>query len=634
MKRISTFVVVVNAAIFALVLGVFSVLVTRQSASMIEDDSRQLLTEWTESWGKRVDGIFAERFAYIKFYKDYIARTLTLDTLGDGKALREYFKKMIEVGSGVMEKERFLDLYAWFAPEYTDDVQHLTIQSLKMDGKLEYKSDTRYKRADMGGADWAWFTDAEKNGRTITEPYVWEGFDDKLVSMTEVLEIAGKKVGVVGSDLFVGSFGKDLDAQKILKTGYFAVLSDSGTLLFHPTAAGKKAEEVFGPEGAKLIDRIKATKTGSGVLEIKMNGQRQLIGFRTLSSGWRLLAVPTMSEIFAPVYRLIAMMVLFSLMAIAVLVALSLVVGRSLAKPIGSVTQLLSVIASGDLQIDIPETLLARKDELGALAASTGRMVENIADIIENAKGASAVVLSGSNEITDASAQLSQGASEQAASMEEVSSSMEEMAANIKQNSDGAQETYSIAAKTADDAKRGGQMVAQAVEAVRRISEKIGIIDEIARQTNLLALNAAIEAARAGDAGKGFAVVASEVRKLAERSQVAAAEITDLSGNTVSVSEQTLAIIEAIVPSIEKTTEMLQEIATASREQTVGAEQINLALAQLDKVVQQNAASSEELSATAGTLNGKATELDEIVSFFKIGGGKDRGGKLLELPEA
>jgi len=618
MKRISAFIVVVNALIFALVLGVFSALVTIRSASMIESDTRKLLVEWTESWGKRIDGIFAERFSHIKFFKAYISHTLDLATLRDGRALRAYFRKLEEAGMGVMRQEKFLDLYVWFSPEYTDDIQHFTLQSLKMDGQVDIKYDTRYTRAQMSGADWAWFTDAEKHGRTITEPYVWEGFDDKLVSMTEAVTVGGRVVGVAGSDLFVGAFSKDLAAQKILETGYFAVLNDSGVLLFHPTAPGKNVEEVFGAEGKLLSESIKASKDGRGVVEIRVGGKRQLVGFRTLESGWRLIAVPTMAEIFAPMYQLIAMMVGFSLLAVAVLVALSFLVGKSIARPIGAVTKLQAVIASGDLGVDIPAALLSRKDELGVLAASTARMAENISDVIENAKESSAVVLRGAGEITDAASQLSQGASEQAASMEEVSSSMEEMAANIKQNSDGAQEPYSIARKTAEEAKLGGEKVSQAVDAVRRISEKIGIIDEIARNTNLLALNAAIEAARAGEAGKGFAVVASEVRKLAERSQVAAAEITELSAKTVDVSEETLAIIQSIVPSIEKTTEMLQEISTASREQTVGAEQINLALAQLDSVVQRNAASSEELSATAGTLNSKADELDGIVSFFKV----------------
>jgi methyl-accepting chemotaxis protein len=324
-----------------------------------------------------------------------------------------------------------------------------------------------------------------------------------------------------------------------------------------------------------------------------------------------------MSEIFEPIRRLIAIIVVLSILALAALTALSLLVGRSISRPVAAISTLQDAIASGDLTARIPDALLKRKDEVGALAKSAGVMIDNISRAIDGAAESSAVVLSGAQEITDASGQLSQGASEQAASMEEVSSSMEQMAANIRQNSDGAQETLAIATKTAEEAAKGGEMVKSAVEAVRQISQRISIIDEIARNTNLLALNAAIEAARAGESGKGFAVVASEVRKLAERSQIAAGEITTLSLETVEKAERTFQIITSIVPDIRKTTEMLQEISSASREQTLGADQINKALSQLDTVVQQNASSSEELSATATTLNERAVQLDGTVAFFK-----------------
>lgn len=172
--------------------------------------------------------------------------------------------------------------------------------------------------------------------------------------------------------------------------------------------------------------------------------------------------------------------------------------------------------------------------------------------------------------------------------------------------------------KAAEDARNSGKAVIETVSAMKQIATKISIIEEIARQTNLLALNAAIEAARAGEHGKGFAVVASEVRKLAERSQTAAAEIGTLSTSSVEVAEQAGNILVKLVPDIQKTAELVQEISAASSEQNTGVAQINKAVQLLDQVVQQNAAASEELSSTAEELSSQMEQLKYVAAFFSI----------------
>jgi len=220
--------------------------------------------------------------------------------------------------------------------------------------------------------------------------------------------------------------------------------------------------------------------------------------------------------------------------------------------------------------------------------------------------------------LASSSQEMSQGATEQAAAAEEASSSMEQMLSSINQNADNSQQTRKIAQKSSEDAKRGGSSVKMAVESVKQISEKITIIEEIARQTNMLALNAAIEAARAGEHGKGFAVVASEVRKLAEKSQMAAAEIIELSKNTVQKAEEARDLIDAIVPDILKTAELVQEISAASLEQKSGAEQANKAIQQLNEIIQQNASASEEMASTSEELSAQADMLRETMEFFKL----------------
>jgi len=194
------------------------------------------------------------------------------------------------------------------------------------------------------------------------------------------------------------------------------------------------------------------------------------------------------------------------------------------------------------------------------------------------------------------------------------------MSSNIKQNADNATQTEKIALKASVDAKEGGQAVGQTVEAMKQIASKIGIIEEISRQTNLLALNAAIEAARAGEHGKGFAVVASEVRKLAERSQRAAGEITELSASSVQVAERAGDLLAKILPDVQRTAELVQEISAASREQDSGAQQINKAMVQLDQVIQQNASASEETSSTSEELASQARSMQEMIAFFRLEG--------------
>jgi methyl-accepting chemotaxis protein len=270
-------------------------------------------------------------------------------------------------------------------------------------------------------------------------------------------------------------------------------------------------------------------------------------------------------------------------------------------------------IAEGNLTVQAAR--MSDKDKLGI---ALERMVERLRQIVAEALTAAQNVSAGSQELSASAEQLSQGATEQASSAEEASSSMEEMAANVKQNADNASQTERIAAQSAKDAEASGAAVGRAVEAMQTIAEKITIVQEIARQTDLLALNAAVEAARAGEHGKGFAVVASEVRKLAERSQAAAAEIGTLSGETVKVAREAGSMLSKLVPDIKKTAELVVEITAACREQDVGSSQINQAIQQLDKVGQQNASASEEVSSTSEELASQAEQLQSTISFFRI----------------
>jgi methyl-accepting chemotaxis protein len=307
--------------------------------------------------------------------------------------------------------------------------------------------------------------------------------------------------------------------------------------------------------------------------------------------------------------------VVTSLIIMAVVLSLVVWITVRALRPLDEVIDITGRIAQGDCSMDVQSD---RQDEAGRVLQSVGTMTEQLRTTIGEIRSVSASVSEGSNELSQGAATLAQGSTEQASSVEEVSASIEQMSASIHQTSDNAAETERISLQTASSAEKGGEAVSRTVSAMREISEKISIIDDIAYQTNLLALNAAIEAARAGEQGKGFAVVAGEVRKLAERSQVAAHEIGEVASGSVGLAEEAGKMINSILPEIRRTAELVQQISAASNEQDSGARQISEGLSQLNRVVQQNASSSEQMSAMAEALSTHAEQLKKAISFFAI----------------
>lgn len=297
--------------------------------------------------------------------------------------------------------------------------------------------------------------------------------------------------------------------------------------------------------------------------------------------------------------------------------------------PLNVAARYVDQISKGNIPKGITDSY---NGDFNEIKQNINTLIEKLSEVVANVKMAADNVASGSQQLSSSAQEMSQGATEQAASAEEVSSSMEEMVSNIRQNADNAQQTEQIALKASQDANEGGKAVIETVQAMKEIAMKISIIEEIARQTNLLALNAAIEAARAGEHGKGFAVVAAEVRKLAERSQIAAGEINNLSATSVDVAERAGEMLGRIVPDIQRTAELVSEINAASNEQNAGAEQINKAIQQLDKVIQQNASATEQMAATSEELSGQSEHLMDVLEFFKTEG--DNRSKMVKARTA
>lgn len=313
-----------------------------------------------------------------------------------------------------------------------------------------------------------------------------------------------------------------------------------------------------------------------------------------------------------------AMLIGGIIIALILGIILAIIITQSITSGLISSIKIAEEVADGNLNIQMNNQLTNRSDEIGKLANALSNMVTKLREIVESILNGADSIASASQQMASTSQQMSQSVNEQASSIEEVSSSMEEMVSNIQQNAENSQQTEKIATNAVKEINEGSIATNTAVDAMKNIAEKIKIINDIAFQTNILALNAAVEAARAGEHGKGFAVVASEVRKLAERSKIAADEIDSLSKNGVSVAERAGEKLRAIVPEIEKTANLVQEISAASIEQNNGADQVNNAIQQVNEITQQNAASSEEIASSSEELSSQAETLRDIIQFFRL----------------
>lgn len=298
--------------------------------------------------------------------------------------------------------------------------------------------------------------------------------------------------------------------------------------------------------------------------------------------------------------------------------AIIFIIGAKSIKDLEEATKKLNDLSNGLIDVKIDQESINQNNEVGDISRSMLTLSENLKNTVQSIKKNAEILSSQSNELSAFSSDLTERANKQASSLEEISAAMEEMVANIEQNTENSKQTERIILSANKSVQESNKSSVVAVEAMKEIASKIQIINDIAFQTNILALNAAVEAARAGEHGKGFAVVAAEVRKLAERSKLAAEEIHQVSQRGVNISESAGKQLSEITPEIDKTARLVQEITASSIEQNSGAGQINSSIQLLNGQTQENAHSAEKMEKAANNLNASASELKESLGFFQI----------------
>ncbi len=309
--------------------------------------------------------------------------------------------------------------------------------------------------------------------------------------------------------------------------------------------------------------------------------------------------------------------IIITIIIIIFIIISAILLTKSISKPLKYAVDSLSNIANGDLRVDLSNELNSRKDEVGILLQSISQMTGKLNTMISDIKLNVSQFTTASQVLNTTSQHLSDGANHQASAVEEVSSTLDQISEIIEKNTNNALETQKISSISEKGIENMNKSSRDSLKSISEISGKITVINDIAFQTNILALNAAVEAARAGEHGKGFAVVAAEVRKLAERSKIAADEIINLSATSVKITREAVAQMETIMPEIAKTSKLVQEIAALSQEQSNGTTQVSSSIQQLNDVTQQNASAAEELASNAQELQAQADSLMEVVSLFR-----------------
>jgi len=606
-----------------------------KAKKLATDDAEQIAMNIAQKWGMEASSYFERPLSEAICLGKIIEGGLNSDTK---RLSREQANAMLK--NHILQSPDFLGTSLCFEPNAFDGLDSLYKNTVghdqtgrfipywtKGDGQGLLEALVQYEVEGAGD----WYLIPKRTGKeVILEPYEYTigGKPTMITSLMVPMKVNGKFVGTSGVDLSVNDIIDKYNNISLFDSGFVTLFTQSGLVLASKEKENinKKISDIS--DNQSYIDAVNNSQNIITEITSKIDGREYIVAGTPIKIGntdtkWYIATYIPKSEIYAQLSSLTLLIIGLGFIVVLIVMALVWFISSSISEPLLEGVNFAQSVATGNLTATIE---IDQKDEIGQLAQALGDMVFGLKKMVTNIRSGSDLLAAASLQISSSTQQLSQGSTEQASSVEEVSATMEEMVSNIAQNTMNAQEAEKISLIAQKGIKEVSDFSAKSVEASKIISGKIQIINDIAFQTNILALNAAVEAARAGAQGKGFAVVAAEVRKLAERSKVAADEIVALAKNSLKYAEGAGNLLNKTLPEIEKSTKLIQEIANASLEQNNGANQVNNAVQQLNDITQQNASTAEELASSTEELSNQAESLKELVAYFKLDAEKNTHG--------
>jgi len=513
-----------------------------------------------------------------------------------------------------------------FTSNHKENYGRRLLATIRLNDKYKDTDVLKNMTGDIVGS--SYYNIKQSKRESIDEPYLYsvteDGQNEKLLTSISVPIIENERfIGLSGVDVGLERYEELTNSIKPFRGSYAILLSNKGCVVAHPDKSN--VNKSYSKIESKLVntnnilDRISKgdtfhiNKTDSDRNEYYMSFVPITIG--NSNTPWSLVVVTPMEVILEKANATLRILIIIGIVGLLVLGVIILSITNQLMDIINKVISFSKQIDAGNLNASIT---IERNDEMGQLAKSLDGMKNSLNKMVQSIKEGSTSIQKATLQMNTNSQQMATDANRQAASVEEAASSIEEITANIQQNSINAKETEKIVVSAAGNIVKGNEATQSAAQTMQQIQGKIQIITDIAFQTNLLALNAAVEAARAGEHGRGFAVVAAEVRRLAERSKIAADEIIKATKQGVETANNASKILYDIIPEIQKTVQLVQEISISSQEQANGSNQISTSIQEINSITQTNASSADNIATNTELLAEQAAQLEKLVNFFRI----------------